>query len=90
MKRILIALSVVALFATTAHAVTRWSPNPSTFSPIRIVLQWIIGNQRIALVTSDSCQNGHKVFTVTSVYLNHFTRQITVQVDSVVTGQPCQ
>lgn len=91
MKNIIAAtLIACALLATPAHAVTRFSYNPSSFSPIRIIGQWAIGNQRIALSTHDFCVNGQKRFAVTEVWRNHFTGEITVNVVSHDTGVPCQ
>lgn len=91
MKRILASLAIVGLLATSAHAVGRYSYNPTSFSPIRIIGQWAIGNQRVALTTTDNWrQNGpcwEKVFTVYSVWYNHFTHETTVQIDGQVVTQ---
>lgn len=40
MKHILLALSVVCFLSTTAHAVTRWSYNPTFGNPIKVLNTW--------------------------------------------------
>lgn len=89
MKKILASLAIVALLCSSAHAVTRWSYNPTSFNPIRIIGQWSIGNQRIALATHSFCLNGQGQFAVTEVWKNHFTGEITVNVTTAPTGQVC-
>ena len=89
MKKILASLAIVGLLATSAHAIGRYSYNPTSFSPINIIGQWAIGNQRIAMATHDFCLNGQKMFALTEVWKNHFTGQITVNVTTAPTGQPC-
>ena len=69
----------------TVHAVV--PPGNTTFSTVRTLLQWAIGNQRIKTFTTESCVDGEKVFSANSVWLNHFTGEISVVVDrSVVIG----
>ena len=69
----------------TVHAVV--PPGNTTFATVRTVLQWAFGNQRIKVFTTDSCVNGQRVFTANSIWLNHFTGEITIQQDrSVVIG----
>jgi len=90
-KLITLAVIVAAMSVSTqANAVTKWSYNPSSFSPIRVLSQWAIGNQRIAQSTHDFCQNSQKIFALTEVWLNHYTGEITVNVITAPTGQACQ
>lgn len=88
MKRTIILAAALWFFsATFAFAGKIVSPNPSYGQPIKVIYQWAIGNQRMAVFTVDSCVNGQKTFAVFSVWYNHFTHETTVQLDgSVVTG----
>lgn len=50
MKRILYRAILAQLLAgllvcTSAHAVTRWSYNPSTYSPIRVLSEWLVSGK---------------------------------------------
>lgn len=87
MKHILLALAIVGLVATSAHAGKIVSYNPSYGFQPRTLFQWAIGNQRLYVFTVESCVDGQRRFSVNSVWLNHFTGEVTVQVDrSVVVG----
>lgn len=97
MNRILTIALTILLTSTiwsSAHAVGRYSYNPSQWAPIKVLAQWAIGNQRISVQTVETwvavgpCWQ--KTFAVYSVWYNHFTYETTVQMDrSVVTETVC-
>lgn len=58
MKKLITTVAVIATLglATSAHAVTRWSYNPSSFSPIKVLAQWYQGwHTRSVVYSYDPC-----------------------------------
>lgn len=85
--RNILIVAVVALFATTAHAGRIVSYNRSVGMQIRTIAQWTFGIQRISSFTVESCVAGNKVFSLFDVTINHFTREVRVElVRSAVIG----
>ena len=81
MKKILASLAIVALLASSAHAVTRWSYNSSTFKQVRTLAQWYRGwNTQSVTYSYNAC--GALVVTVTQYAFGIVTNQ-------TVTEFPC-